>query len=84
MFKKGDLIQAKPEFLDSNETLDDTVGIVYEYNPSNDYLKVGVLNPEDYAFPPIFNGRGACYEIVPLDSDRAKEINSMLKNNNRR
>lgn len=64
MFKPGDVVQAKAEFLEPHETQESTMGIVIDYNPINDYLKIGVLNPQDYAFPPIFNGRGECYEVV--------------------
>ena len=64
MFKKGDIVQAKQEYLAPNETQESTMGIVVDYNEDNDYLKVGVLNPQDYAIPPIFNGRGCFYEIV--------------------
>ncbi len=74
MFKVGDLVIAKPEFLDPKETLLDTAGIVAEYNPDNDYLGVGVLNPEDYVLPPIFSGRGSCYEVVPIGSPLSYEI----------
>lgn len=63
-FKKGDIVQAKKEWLAPYETQADTMGIVVDYNPDNDYLQIGVLNPQDYAFPPIFIGRGECYEIV--------------------
>jgi hypothetical protein len=64
MFKKGDVIQARKEWLAPYETQKDTIGIVVDYNPTNDYLKVGVLNPQDYAFPPILNARGECYELI--------------------
>lgn len=64
MFKKGDVVQAKKEYLAIYETQQDTMGIVVDYNPENDYLKVGVLNPQDYAFPPIFDARGCYYELV--------------------
>lgn len=64
MFKKGDIVQAKKEYLATYETQQDTMGIVVDYNPENDYLKVGVLNPQDYAFPPIFDARGCYYELV--------------------
>ena len=64
MFKKGDIVQAKKEWLADYETQESTMGIVVDYNPVNDYLKVGVLNPQDYAFPPILNARGEYYEIV--------------------
>lgn len=64
MFKKGDIVQAKKEFLASYETQESTMGIVVDYTLDNDYLKVGVLNPQDYAFPPILNARGCFYEIV--------------------
>lgn len=63
-FKKGDVVQAKKEWLASYETQESTMGIVVDYNPDNDYLQVGVLNPQDYAFPPILNARGEYYEIV--------------------
>ena len=64
MFKTGDVIQAKKEWLAPHETQESTMGIVVDYDPRNDYLKVGVLNPQDYAFPPILNARGEYYEIV--------------------
>ena len=64
MFNKGDVVQAKKEWLEGNETQESTMGIVVDYNPNNDYLKIGVLNPQDYAFPPVFNARGCFYEIV--------------------
>lgn len=64
MFKKGDIVQAKKEWIAPYETLEDTMGIVVYYNPDNDYLQVGVLNPQDYVFPPILNARGCYYELV--------------------
>ena len=64
MFNKGDIVQAKIACLEPHETQAYTMGIVVDYNPHNDYLQIGVLNPQDYAFPPIFNGRGEYYEIV--------------------
>ena len=65
LFKKGDVVWAKKEFIDPHETREDTIGIVVEYNPDNDYLGVGTLYPQEYAIPPIFNGRGSCYELYP-------------------
>ena len=67
MFKKGDLVQAKTEWLEPNETQFDTMGIVVDYNPDNDYLLLGVLNPQDYAWPPVFNRRGCYYELVKME-----------------
>jgi hypothetical protein len=64
MFKKGDVVQAKKEWLAPYETQESTMGIVVDYNQNNDYLQVGVLNPQDYAFPPILNARGCYYEVV--------------------
>lgn len=64
MFSKGDIVQAKKEFLAPHETQESTMGIVVDYNEDNDYLQVGVLNPQDYALPPIFNARGCFYELV--------------------
>lgn len=72
MFKKGDLVQAKKEWLEPYETQEDTMGIVIDYNPVNDYLQIGVLNPQDYAFPPIFNGRGCYYEVVKKSEKEVK------------
>ena len=66
IFKKGDVVQAKKEWLADHETQADTMGIVVDYNEENDYLQVGVLNPQDYVFPPIFNGRGCYCEIVKI------------------
>lgn len=70
MFKKGDVVQAKIEWLEPHETQASTMGIVVDYNPDNDYLKVGVLNPQDYAFPPIFNARGCYYELVKTEGQQ--------------
>lgn len=70
MFKKGDVVQAKKEWIEPNETQRDTMGIVVDYNPDNDYLKIGVLNPQDYAFPPVLNARGCYYEIVPQETEQ--------------
>lgn len=64
MFKKGDIVQAKKEWLEENETQESTMGIVIDYREDNDYIQIGVLNPQDYAIPPVFNGRGCCYELV--------------------
>jgi len=69
MFEKGDIVQAKKEWLAPYETQEDTRGIVIDYNPENDYLQIGTLHPEEYAFPPIFNGRGCYYEIISLETE---------------
>ena len=66
MFKKGDIVQAKKEWLEPHETQEMTMGIVVDYNPDNDYLQIGSLEPHKYVFPPIFNGRGCYYEIVKI------------------
>lgn len=66
IFKKGDVVQAKKEWLAEYETQKSTMGIVVDYNEENDYLQVGVLNPQDYVLPPIFNGRGCYYELVKI------------------
>lgn len=65
-FVKGEIVQAKKEYLEPHETQESTIGIVVDYNPENDCLQIGVLNPQDYAFPPIFNGRGCYYEKVEV------------------
>lgn len=70
MFQKGDIVQAKKEWLAPYETQEDTMGIVVDYNPNNDYLQIGVLNPQDYALPPIFNGRGCYYEVVKKENEK--------------
>ena len=66
MFKAGGIVQAKAEYLEAYETQADTIGVVIDYNPDNDYLKIGVLDPQNYALPPIFNARGCFYEITKL------------------
>lgn len=63
-FKRGDVVWAKREYVEKHETQESTMGIVLEYYLENDYLKLGVLNPGDYVFPPIFNARGCYYEPV--------------------
>ena len=69
-FTKGDVLVAKDEYLASYETLEDTLGIVVDYSPDNDYLQLGTLHPEKYAFPPIFNGRGKFYRKVTDDEKK--------------
>ena len=64
LFNKGDIVVAKDGFLDKNETLQDTAGIVIDHNPENDYLVLGTLHPEKYAIPPTFSGRGEYYRQV--------------------
>lgn len=64
MFKKNDVIVAKDAYLERNETVKDTIGLVIDYNDENDYLEVGTLHPQDFAIPPIFNARGECYRLV--------------------
>lgn len=67
MFKKGDVVWAKKDFLDRNETQESTIGIVLEYYPENDYLLLGVLNPDKYAIPPRMSCCGCFYELVKED-----------------
>ena len=70
-FAEGDVLVAKDEYLAPNETLEDTLGVVVEYYSDNDYLKLGVLHPEEYAFPPILNARGEFYRKI-TDEERKK------------
>ena len=63
-FNKHDLVIAKKEFLASYEKESDTIGIVTDYDPTNDSMYVGVLNPQDYAFPPQFHTRGEYYRLL--------------------
>lgn len=70
MFKKGDVVQAKAEYLEPHETQADTMGIVVNYNPGTDFLQVGVLNPQDHAIPPVFNMRGCYYELVEMEATK--------------
>ncbi len=64
MFHKGDIDQAKNDWLAPHVTQESTKGIVVHYNPDNHYFYVGLLNLQDYAFPPILNARGCYYEVV--------------------
>ncbi len=75
VFKKGDIVVAKDEFLDKGEEVKDTIGIVLDHKAENDYLQLGVLHPEDYTFPPIFNGRGEYYRLI-TDDERSKWIDN--------
>lgn len=64
IFKKGDIVVAKDGFLDKGETLQDTLGIVVDYNPENDFLVLGTLHPEKYALPHTYSMRGEFYRLV--------------------
>ena len=64
MFKIGDVVVAKDEYLDKDETVRDTLGLVVRYNPDNDYLLLGSLHPEKHAIPPTFSMRGECYRKI--------------------
>lgn len=66
-FKKGQILLAKDEYIDEHETLKDTIGIVLDYNPENDYLQLGCLHPERYAIPPVFCGCGEFYRLATDD-----------------
>ena len=74
MLNKGDIVVAKDGFLDKNETLQDTVGIVIDYNPENDYLVLGTLHPEKYAIPPTFSMRGEYYRHITEDEIKKWKI----------
>lgn len=67
LFNKGDIVVAKDGFLDKDETLQDTAGIVIDYNPENDYLVLGTLHPEKFAIPPTFSRRGEYYRHITED-----------------
>lgn len=71
MFKKGDVVVAKDGYLDKGETLQDTIGLVIDYNPDNDYLLLGVINPEKYAISPTFSMRGCYYRHI-TDEEKQK------------
>ncbi len=62
--RKGDVVVAKNEFLEGNETALDTIGVVLDYNPKNDYLVLGLLHPEEHIIPPSFSRRGFCYRLI--------------------
>ena len=64
MFNKGDIVVAKDGFLDNGETVQDTLGIVIDYNPENDYLLLGTIHPEKYAIPHTFSMRGEYYRHI--------------------
>jgi hypothetical protein len=70
MFKPGDIVWSKSEFLAKGETQESTMGVVIDYAPENDRLSVGVLNPEDFKIPPIFSFRGRFFEVVPTCDNR--------------
>ena len=74
MFSEGDLVQAKKEFLAPYEKLEDTLGLVVDYNPDSDYLKV-LSTKQNQPLPSVFNTRGCYYEIVTKAEDLEKENN---------
>ena len=63
-FKKGDIVVAKDEFIEPHETLEDTAGVVVDYNPDNDYLVIGTLHPERYAIGSTHSMRGCFYRLA--------------------
>ena len=64
IFKSGDVVQAKEEWVAAHETQADTMGIVVAYNPENDLLLVGSLTPQKHALIRVFSARGCYYELV--------------------
>ena len=64
MFFKNDVVIAKDEYISEHETPADTLGLVLDYNPENDYLLLGCLHPEKYAIPPTFSMRGEYYRKI--------------------
>ncbi len=64
MFNEGDVVVSKEEFLEKNETLEGTLGIVISYNPDTDYLVLGSLHPEEYSIPPTYSMRGKFYRHI--------------------
>ena len=64
IFKAGAIVVSKEEFIDKHETLQDTVGLVIDYNPENDYLILGDLHPEKYPIPPTNSMRGCFYRLI--------------------
>lgn len=74
MFQKNDILVAKDKFVDKHETLQDTLGIVIDYNPDNDRLILGVVHPKKYAIPPTFSMRGEYYRHVTEDEKNAWNI----------
>ncbi len=76
IFQKDDVVVAKNEFLEPDESLYSTLAIVLDYNPKNDYLKIGSLvgieklyschvNNIPY-FLHIGSMRGECYRLVTV------------------
>ena len=63
-FEKGSVVVAKDEYVERHETLRETAGIVIDHNPDNDFLLLGVLNPERYAIAPTFSMRGEYYRLA--------------------
>ena len=74
MFKKGDVVVAKTQFIEKHETKEDTLGIVLDYNPENDLLSLGSLHPEKYALAPIFSMRGEYYRLVTASEKKKWNI----------
>ena len=76
MFNQGDVVVALDEFVEKEkgETLEDTLGLVLDYNPENDYLLLGSLHPEKYAIPPTFSMRGEYYRHITSEEKIAWNI----------
>ena len=63
MFKAGDIVVSKDEFIGKHETLQDTIGIVISYNSDTDYLVIGELHPLNN-IPPTYSMRGCFYRLI--------------------
>ncbi len=74
MFKEGDVVVAKDNYIEKHETKEDTLGLVLDYNPDNDLLSLGSLHPEKYALPPTFSMRGECYRHITAEEKIAWNI----------
>ncbi len=64
MFKIGDVVVSRKEYLADYETEKDTLGIVLDYNPDNDYLLLGTSDPSRYAISSTFSMRGCYYRLA--------------------
>ena len=75
MFKIGDVVQAKEEYLYDDQTQESTMKIVIDYKPKNDYLLLGELDSKH-----VLTTRASFYELVKDgDAETRSFANDVVK-----
>lgn len=74
-FKIGDVVKSKKEYLFDNEAQENTMRIVVDYKPQNDYLLLGELGSKH-----VLTTRASFYELVKDGDDKTRSFaNDVIK-----